>query len=53
MKKIIRIPFGIILCPITILMGSIMWLFEERMNYSEVLELNWYLVSGQWNKLPD
>ena len=53
MKRIIRIPIGILLCPMPLFIGSLMWLWEEEMRYSEVVEVAWYLASGQWNKLPD
>jgi len=53
MKRIIRIPFGILLCPVPILIGSIIWLFDENTTYGDVLEVTWHLVSGQWSKLPD
>ncbi len=54
MKQIIRIPFGIMFCPIVLFVGTFIWLFEEDMGWWEdVGTTTWYLASGQWNKLPE
>jgi len=54
MKRIIRIPFGIVLCPFPLLIGTWMWLWGDEDNWLEEVGLTtWWIASGQWNKLPD
>ena len=55
MKQLIRIPFGVILCPFPLLAGSWIWLWEsnECKWVDTVGKATWHLMSGQWDKLPD
>ena len=54
MKQLIRIPFGVIFCPMALLVGTWVWLFEEDVSWWEEVGITvWHLASGQWNKLPE
>ena len=54
MRRLLRIPIGLALCPVLCLIGTCMWLFEEDTDWAEeVGTAMWYLASGQWSKLPD
>ena len=55
MLRFFRIIFGIILVPIPFLMAS--WIFlhtaKKGDSYTEVLNLAWFMISGQWELLPE
>ena len=54
MKRIIRIPFGLIFCPLPLVLGTWIWLWGDEDNWWEEVGLTtWWIASGQWNKLPD
>lgn len=54
MKRILRILFGLPLCPFPMIIGSWMWLWERDMSWIEEVGMTtWWLASGQWDKLPD
>jgi hypothetical protein len=54
MKRLIRIPLGVMVTPVALFVGSIIWLFGEDDSWVEDVGITcWYLTSGQWNKLPD
>ena len=55
MKRLIRIPLGIIFSPIMLFLGTWIWLFETntRSWIEQVGITIWYLISGQWNEFLD
>lgn len=55
MKRLIRIPLGIIFSPIFIFLGTWIWLFETNTrSWIEVVGITiWHLISGQWNEFLD
>jgi len=53
MKRLFRILFGIIIVPAPFLISSWICLWDSEEPYIEVLKDVWYLISGQWDKLPE
>lgn len=55
MKRILRILFGLPLCPFPMLLGTYVWMWsDDGETWSEsVGAITWYLASGQWDKLPE
>ena len=53
-KKIIRILFGLPLAVIPMLLASWVWLFDSEESWKDTVgKYSWYLISGQWEKLPE
>jgi len=55
MKRILRILVGITLGIIPMLLATWIWLFDSNNEtWSEsVGKYTWYLVSGDWDELPE
>lgn len=54
MKRLLRILFGLTLCPIPMLLGTYIWMWSDGKSWQESVGVfTWYLASGQWNKLPE
>lgn len=54
-KRFIRIVFGLLFCPVPMLLSTYIWLWEDSDEswLNTTGTLTWYLASGQWDKLPD
>jgi hypothetical protein len=54
MKRLIRIPLGIMFAPLLLAAGTYIWLFEKDMSWSREVGIQmWNLVSGQWDEFLD
>jgi hypothetical protein len=54
MKRLLRIIFGLPLCPFPLIAGTWIWLWEKDANWNETVgTLTWWVASGQWDKLDD
>lgn len=54
MKRLFRIILGSALVVFPLCIGTYIWLWEDTESWSDsVGQLSWYLVSGQWDKLPE
>jgi hypothetical protein len=54
MKRLLRILFGLPLCPFPLTIGTWIWLWERDAKWSETVgQLTWWIASGQWDKLDD
>ena len=53
MKKKLRIIFGTCFFIVPMAIGTFIWLFTEDKWNDTVGKYSWWLISGQWEKLPD
>ncbi len=54
MKRLIRIPLGIMFAPLLLVAGTYIWLFEKDMSWGRDVGIHmWNLVSGQWDEFLD
>ena len=51
MRRLFRIILGIPICFIPLIIGSIAWIFDDSIQYKNVLLLTWYVLSGDWSKI--
>jgi len=53
MKRILRIMLGLSVSPIMLIMGTFLWIFSD-VNWTDTVgKYIWYLISGDWDKLPE
>lgn len=55
MKQLLRITFGLLASPGLLVVGTLLWISVDDNEgwWESIGKYIWYLVSGQWNKLPD
>ena len=53
MRRFFRILTGIMVCPIIFLISGWVWIHFSNKEDKYCWDLLWYLISGQWEKLPD
>lgn len=54
MKRLLRILFGLPMCPLPLFLGTYIWMWDDSENWWDAVgSAVWYLASGQWDKLPD
>ena len=55
MKRLLRIIFGLPLCPFPMVLATWVWLWEDGNEgwLESVGAMTWWLASGQWERLPD
>jgi hypothetical protein len=55
MKRLLRILFGLPLCPLPMLLGTWVWMWtdDDESWLQGPGQLTWYIASGQWDKLED
>lgn len=55
MKRLLRILFGLPLCPLPMILGTYIWLWDDSGEtwLQGPGQLTWWIASGQWDKLPD
>ncbi len=55
MKRILRIPIGILVSPLPLIFGTFVWIFsfDDESWLEGPGQLTWWIASGQWEKLPD
>lgn len=54
-KQLLRIAFGLLASPGLLVVGTLLWISVDDNEgwWESVGKYIWYLISGQWNKLPD
>jgi hypothetical protein len=53
MKRILRIIIGLAISPIMLIMGTVLWIFSNQNWTNTVGRYLWYLISGDWDNLPE
>ena len=55
MKQLLRILFGLPLCPVPMVLATWVWMWssDKETWLESVGTMTWYLASGQWDKLPE
>jgi nitrogen fixation-related uncharacterized protein len=53
MKRILRIIIGLSISPIMLIIGTFFWIFSNE-NWTDTIgRYIWYLIIGDWDKLPE
>jgi len=53
MKRILRIIIGLLVSPIMLIIGTFFWIFSDENWIKTIGKDLWYLISGNWDKLPE
>jgi nitrogen fixation-related uncharacterized protein len=53
MKRILRIIIGVSISPIMLIAGTLLWIFSNEYWTDTIGRQLWYLIIGDWDKLPE